>query len=54
MVPYQGSETLYARAGSNDKTLKLYEGLYHEILNEPERQQVIDDLLTWLDRVLGS
>jgi acylglycerol lipase len=49
LVPYQGSETLYARAGSSDKTLKLYEDLYHEILNEPERLQVLADIVEWLD-----
>ena len=40
---------VHERAASGDKTLKLYEGLYHEILNEPERQTVLDDLLSWLD-----
>lgn len=43
-----GSERLYAQAASGDKTLKTYEGLYHEILNEPERDQVIADMLEWL------
>ena len=37
------------RAGSEDKTLKRYDGLFHEILNEPERQQVLDDMADWLD-----
>ncbi len=45
----EGSEELFARAGSKDKTLKLYEGLYHEILNEPERGEVIADIVAWLD-----
>lgn len=45
----QGSRMLVARAHSTDKTLQLYEGLYHEIFSEPERQQVLDDLLAWLD-----
>lgn len=31
----EGSKQLYARAGSSDKTFKLYNGLYHEVLNEP-------------------
>ncbi len=38
-------------ASSKDKTLKIYDGLYHEILNEPERDEVIDDITKWiLDR----
>jgi acylglycerol lipase len=38
---------VYERAGSPDKTLKMYEGLWHEIFNEPEREQVLGDLLAW-------
>jgi acylglycerol lipase len=49
LVPYEGSETLFARASSKDKTLKLYRGLYHEILNEPERLTVLADVAAWLD-----
>jgi len=45
----QGSRLLVARAGSSDKTLRLYTGLYHEVLSEPEREQVVADLLAWLD-----
>jgi alpha-beta hydrolase superfamily lysophospholipase len=45
----EGSEQLYARANSNDKTLKWYEGLYHEILNEPEQDRVLADVVEWLD-----
>lgn len=49
LVPYEGSEVLFRRASSMDKTLKLYPGLYHEILNEPERLQVLADVAAWLD-----
>jgi acylglycerol lipase len=49
LVPYQGSEILMERAASKDRTLQLYPGLYHEILNEPERDQVIADVVAWLD-----
>ena len=49
LVPYQGSEQLFEVAASNDKTLRLYAGLYHEILNEPERGLVLADMLAWLD-----
>ena len=43
------SRQLHQRASSTDKTLKLYDGLYHEVLSEPEREQVVADLLEWLD-----
>ena len=50
LVDPEGSKQLYARAQSTDKTLKLYEGLYHEVLNEPEKDQVMADMLAWLDQ----
>ena len=45
----KGSELLYSKASSTDKSLKLYEGFYHEILNEPEKTQVLADIVQWLD-----
>jgi len=44
---------VYEGAGSRDKSLKEFPGLYHEIFNEPERQQVMDVVLDWLRRRLG-
>lgn len=44
----EGSEILYKLAKSKDKTLKWYEGLYHEVFNEPEHLQVLEYLDTWL------
>lgn len=49
LAPPAGSTMVHERAGSSDKTLRLYEGLYHEILNEPEKETVIGDLLGWLN-----
>lgn len=45
-----GSTLAHERAGSPDKELKLYDGLYHEIFNEPEKAEVIGDVVGWLDR----
>jgi alpha-beta hydrolase superfamily lysophospholipase len=42
------SRALYEKVGSKDKTLKLYEGLLHEIFNEPEHKQVMADMEAWL------
>jgi len=44
----EGSRELYQNASSPDKTLKLYNGLYHDMLHEPERARVSADLLDWL------
>ncbi|MEQ8262455.1 lysophospholipase [Pseudohaliea sp.] len=48
MTAPSGSEAFVAGAGSEDKTLCLYPGLYHEIFNEPERETVLADLYDWL------
>jgi alpha-beta hydrolase superfamily lysophospholipase len=50
MTAPAGSQFLYDSVGSVDKTLKFYPGLYHEIFNEPEREQVYADLLRWCDQ----
>ena len=44
-----GSKEIHDVLGSSDKTLKVYDGLYHEIFNEPERDEVIADVVSWLD-----
>jgi alpha-beta hydrolase superfamily lysophospholipase len=44
-----GSREFYRLAGSADKTLRLYDGLYHDIFHEPEHEQVLADLVAWLD-----
>lgn len=49
LTEIDGSQELYRRALSTDKTLKLYEGFYHEIMNEPYKAQVLTDITAWLD-----
>ena len=48
LVDPAGSKILYEKVGSEDKTLKLYDGFYHEIFNEPGREQVFEDMERWL------
>jgi alpha-beta hydrolase superfamily lysophospholipase len=48
LCPPRGSVMLSERIGAADRTLIPYEGLYHEILNEPEQARVLDDLAGWL------
>lgn len=45
---YRGAELFFQLAPARDKVLRLYEGLYHEVLSEPERAQVLADVLSWL------
>jgi len=54
LCPPEGSRMIHERALSDDKTLRLYDGLYHEIFNEPEREQVIDDIVAWLGTRAGA
>jgi alpha-beta hydrolase superfamily lysophospholipase len=49
VTDHRGSRLLVARAASTDKSLRLYPGLYHDLVNEPEREHVLADVLGWLD-----
>jgi acylglycerol lipase len=44
-----GSRVFYDNAGSKDKTLKLYEGHYHDLLNDQDRSLVMADIVSWLE-----
>lgn len=49
-----GSRDLVARAGTTDRTLRLYPGLAHDVMHEPASPQVIADLHAWLDAHTGG
>jgi alpha-beta hydrolase superfamily lysophospholipase len=44
-----GSQFFYENAGSTDKTLKLYEGHYHDLLNDLDKEIVMADINDWID-----
>ncbi len=46
---YQGSQMFYDAAGSTDKTIKLYEGHFHDLLNDVDKEIVISDIKAWID-----
>ncbi len=48
LIPPDGSRRLVEYVGSTDVELKEYTGLYHEVFNEPERNQVLDDVVSWI------
>ena len=52
LVDPAGAQMLYDKASSKDKTIKIYDGLYHEVFNEPERDRVLKDVETWLESQL--
>lgn len=49
LVDPSGAQLLYDAVSSEDKTIKIYDGLYHEVFNEPEHGQVLDDVKVWLE-----
>ena len=49
LVPPAASALVREHAGSPDLTVEIYEGLYHEPHNEPERDRVLADIVGWLD-----
>ena len=51
LVPVEATRPVYQALDVQRRTIKYYEGLFHEVFNEPERAQVIADLLHWLARV---
>ena len=54
LVDPQGAQVLFDRVGSTDKAIKVYEGLYHEVFNEPEHDRVLGDVEKWLAGQLAS
>jgi acylglycerol lipase len=50
-----GSQLFYDNAGSADKTLKLYDGHVHDLLNDVGKEKVLADITRWLDaRISGK
>lgn len=42
------TQLIYDKVSSTDKTIKIYDGLFHEIFNEPEKARVLADVWVWL------
>jgi alpha-beta hydrolase superfamily lysophospholipase len=50
IVDPTGAQLLFDKVSSKDKTLKIYEGLYHEVHNEAECNSMFSDLEAWLKK----
>ncbi len=44
-----GSQAFYDHTGSADKTLRLYEGHYHDLLNDVGKEEVMSDIRAWIE-----
>lgn len=49
-----GSQHFYDMAGSVDKTLKLYEGGFHDLLNDLDKREVMQDIQDWIEGRLAA
>jgi len=49
-----GSQQFFDSAGSQDKTLKLYDGHYHDLLNDVGKERVIADIQAWINARLSA
>jgi acylglycerol lipase len=45
---YSGSQYFYDNVGATDKNIKLYEGHYHDLLNDLDKEQVMADIEEWI------
>lgn len=43
------SQDLYNEAASKYKDIKLYEGFLHDLLFEPEREEIAQDIIDWME-----
>jgi acylglycerol lipase len=49
LVDPQGARMLHDMVSSPDKAIKVYDGLFHEVFNEPEHEKVIKDVQDWIE-----
>jgi alpha-beta hydrolase superfamily lysophospholipase len=54
LVDPGGAQLLYDSVSSKDKSIKIYEGFYHEVFNDPEHEQVLNDVQKWIEAHLGA
>ncbi|WP_339755800.1 serine aminopeptidase domain-containing protein [Algoriphagus aquimarinus] len=45
----KGSELLFEKAKSSDKTLKIFPGAYHELINDLDREEVMNLIVNWIE-----
>lgn len=49
-----GSQFFYDTAGASDKTLRLYEGHFHDLLNDVGKEAVLADIISWIEAHLPT
>ncbi len=54
LTDHRSSQLLYDRSRSADKTIRLFEGAYHETFNDSCRSEVLAEIVSWLDARFGK
>ncbi len=49
-----GSQFFYDTAGSTDKSLKLYDGHFHDLLNDVGKETVMADIRAWIEKRVAA
>ncbi len=52
LVKPEGAKVLFNKISSTDKSLEYFDNCYHEILNEPEQNEVLSSISNWLEQRL--
>ena len=48
----EGSKMMYEKCASKDKSIRLFEGWYHELFREPQKDEIMLTIINWLmDRI---
>jgi alpha-beta hydrolase superfamily lysophospholipase len=50
IAPISGSRIMYERVGSKDKALHTYPNMQHEIMNEVDRNKILQTIVDWFDK----
>jgi alpha-beta hydrolase superfamily lysophospholipase len=48
LVWAEGNREVFDAFGSEDRTWRWWPGAYHEVMNEPEQDEVLDEIVAWL------
>ena len=54
LADHHGSIEFYNKISSSNKTLKIYENLYHELMNEYEKDNIIADIIEWINKLITN
>ena len=54
LASVDATKRIFERIGSEDKELEIFSGYYHELFNEPERQDIFNRVTKWLGKHGGD